>query len=136
MPWKLFVHLLVLVVNIYPEGSVVGTHVDKRCSLLKMTYGGIDVPEVEMYSMTVTHSCRPGCAVYALFNSVTTTLTPLHDPIEQPKLSPFPVSICFITVVNILDLDILLTYNLSEFLIELQYLLTIYILHSCSFNRP
>jgi hypothetical protein len=57
MPWKLFVHPLVLVVNVHPEGGAVGIHDNKICSPLKMTYDGIDVPEAEMHSMTVTHSC-------------------------------------------------------------------------------
>ena len=90
MPWKLFVHPLVFVVNIHPEDGVVGIHDDKICSPLKMIYGGIDAPEAEMHSMTVTHSCRPGCAIYVLFNSLlTTTLTPLHILIEQPKVNSF-----------------------------------------------
>ena len=83
MPWKLFVHLLVFIVNIYPEGNIIDIHDDKIYSPLKMIYGGIDVPEAEMHSITVTHSCRPGCVIYVLFNSLlTTTLTPLHIPIE------------------------------------------------------
>ena len=45
--------------------------------------GGIEVPEADMHSMTVTHSCRSGYAVYAFFQLiVNNNVDSVTDPIR------------------------------------------------------